>query len=94
MIAYAASHVAAAESLLAKIKSAILYPLMTLMVAVAFLVFLWGAYEFVRNAESDEARETGRRHMLYGVIGLLIMLLAYSILQIAAQTFGLPDPAR
>lgn len=90
MIAYAAegAHVVAAKGALAKIEAAILFPLMGLMVSVALLVFLWGAYEFVANASSDEAQTTGKSHMLYGIIGLLIIVSAYAILKIAAGTFG------
>lgn len=94
MIVYAAdeAHVVAAKSVLAKIESAILFPLMTLMMAVAFLVFLWGAYEYVLHADDDGARETGRTHMLYGIIGLLVMISALAILKIAAGTFGVSVP--
>jgi len=94
MIAFAAdgAHVSAAKAALAKIESAILFPLMTLMMSVAILVFLWGAYEFVLHADDDSARTTGKMHMLYGIIGLLVMLSAYAILKIAAGTFGVDVP--
>ena len=92
MIAFAAdgAHVTAAKSMLAKIESAILFPLMTLMMAVALLVFLWGVYEYVLNADDESARSTGKMHMMYGIIGLLVMISALGILKIAAGTFGIP----
>jgi len=83
------AHVTAAQNLLTKIENAILFPLMTLMMAVAVFVFLWGAYEFVAGADSSEAQTKGKSHMLYGIIGLLIMISAYGILKIAAGTFGI-----
>ena len=91
MIAYAAdgAHVVEANRLLSKLENAILFPLMTLMLAVALLVFFYGIYEYVLNAESDEARNAGKQHMLWGIIGLLVMLSAYAILKIAAGTFGI-----
>ncbi len=90
MIAYAAdaAHITAAKTMLGKIESAILFPLMTLMMAVAFFVFIWGAYEFVLNADDDSARTIGKTHMMYGIIGLLVMISAMAILKIAAGTFG------
>ncbi len=91
MIAYASEHVEAAKSVVAKIESAILFPLMSLMVAVAFLVFLYGAYEFVLNADDASGRETGRQHMLFGIVGLLVIFSAYAILKIAAGTFGITE---
>lgn len=81
---------AAAQSLLAKINDAIIFPLMTLMIAVALLVFLWGAFEYIANSGNDSAQSKGRQHMLYGIIGLLIMVSALSILSIAAGTFDIP----
>ena len=78
-----------AKELVAKINDAILFPLIALLMAIAFLMFLWGVFEFVKNADNQTARETGRRHLLFGVIGMLIMLSAYAILSIAAGTFGL-----
>jgi uncharacterized protein with GYD domain len=93
MIAYAAEpHIDAAKSVLAKIESVILFPLMSFMLSVAFLYFLWGAYQFVANAESDGGRETGKMHMLYGVIGMVVMVSALAILRIAAGTFGVSVP--
>lgn len=92
MIAEAAEHVDAARSLVSKINDIILYPLITLLVGVALLVFLWGMFEFIYNSESDQGRETGKRHMLWGIIGLLVMISAYAILKIATATFGVSIP--
>ncbi len=92
MIAYAqttGAHVTASKALLVKIESAILFPLMSLMMAVALLFFLYGMYEYVAGADSDEARTNGKTHMLYGIIGLLVMISAYAILKIVAGTFGI-----
>ncbi len=79
----------AAQCLVDKLNGAILFPLIALMSAFAFLVFLYGCFEYVRNADSDSAREMGQRHILYGIIGLLVMLSAFALLSIAAGTFGL-----
>ncbi len=94
LIAYAAdaAHIEKAKSAVEKLEAAIIFPLMSLMMAVAFLVFLWGVYEFVLNADSDEARNKGKTHMLFGVIGFLVMVSALAILKIAAGTFGVDVP--
>lgn len=87
-VAYAHGHIAAAQDLVTRINDVFLFPLIALLSAVAFIVFLYGAFEYVRNSASQEGRQTGQRHLLYGVIGLLVMFSAYTILQIAAGTFG------
>jgi hypothetical protein len=89
MYAYAQTGQEIAGRLLERINDAIIFPLITLMMAVALLVFLYGAFEYVKGASNDGDRETGRRHLLYGIIGMLVMLSAYAILSIAAGTFNL-----
>ncbi len=91
MIAYAAApaHIVAAQSVIDRINNVILFPLMTLMISVAIVIFLWGVFEYVYNSGEDGGRETGRQHMLWGIIGLLIMLSALAILKVAAGTFGI-----
>lgn len=84
----------AAQCLVEQVNQAILFPLIALLSAIAFLVFLYGCFEYVRNADQSGAREEGQNHMLYGIIGLLVMLSAYALLSIAAGTFGLADDVR
>lgn len=69
-------------------NSVILFPLITLLVAVALLVFMYGSLQYILNAENSTAREEGRRHIMWGIIGLLVMLTAFAILSVAANTFG------
>lgn len=91
MRALASSHQAAAQSFVDRLQDVILFPLITLLLALALLLFLWGAFRFVVNADDEEARTTGKRHMLFGIIGMLIMISALSIIRIAAGTFGVDE---
>ena len=89
-IAHAADNAQAiAGPFISKFNSAITFPLVSLLMAVALLVFLWGVFRYITNTESDEARETGKKHMLFGIIGLVIMVSAVAILEIAKRTFGI-----
>jgi uncharacterized membrane protein YidH (DUF202 family) len=89
MVVYAQEHIEAAQSIVSRIENAILFPILSFMLAVAFLYFMWGAYEFVANAESDSGRDTGKQHMLYGIIGMVVMVSALALLRIVAGTFGI-----
>ena len=93
MIAYAAEAADEARDFLKTFNNAILYPLITLMMAVALLVFLWGCFEFIMAAGDPGARTTGKKHILWGITGMVIMVSAYAILTIAAGTFGLDIPS-
>lgn len=72
-----------------KFNQVILFPTIALLSAVAFLIFLWGTAQYFFNANNDQAREQGVKHITWGIIGLVIMLSAFTILSIAASTFGL-----
>ena len=85
----------AAQGFLARMNDIILYPLIALLLGVALVYFLYGAFEYVRNADSPGGRETGRRHMMWGIVGLFVMTSALAIHTIAANTFpfqGMADP--
>jgi hypothetical protein len=86
-----AQSAAAAEAarFVATLNSVILYPLIALLSGIAFLVFVYGAAEYVFNATNDSARAEGKKHIMYGIIGLFVMVSAFAILRLAAGTFGL-----
>ena len=89
--ASAAPGVTEATAFVAKFNEVILYPLIMLLIAVAILVFMYGNFQYIANSENSTAREDGRKHIMWGIIGLLIMLTAFAILSVAANTFGLKD---
>lgn len=101
-VATAADGADKARGFVSAINDAILYPLISLMIGVALIVFMYGAFEFVRGADNDSEREKGKQHLLWGTVGLLVMVSAMAILSIAANTFNLdgelyeaaPDGAR
>jgi len=77
---------ASTSALIGRILENIINPLITLMMAVAIILFLWGVFEFVRNADSSEERKKGGLHIMYGVIGIFIMITAYGILNLVIGT--------
>ncbi len=51
--------------------------------AVAFIVFLWGAFQtFVVGANNDEVKEKGKNLMLYGLIGFFVMVSVWGLVNI------------
>ena len=76
------------ESLMNNINEFILQPLIWLMVVVAFLVFLWGIFQFIIHSDNDEKRKEGSKHMLWGIVGMVIMVSAYGIVAILKGTLG------
>lgn len=78
-----------AAKFVAKLNEFILFPLIALMSGIAFLVFIYGCAQYIMNAANDKAREDGKKHIMYGLIGLIVMVSAYALLSLAVNTFGL-----
>ncbi len=78
----------AVSSLLDKVNDLVVTPIISLFFAVAVVVFLWGLFEFIYKGSDPEARTTGQSHMIWGVIGLLIMVSAYGIINFVLSTIG------
>ncbi len=69
------------------IEREIINPLVTLIALAAFLVFIWGVVDFIRGgALGNEMREEGKRHMVWGIVGLAIIFAANAIISIIAAT--------
>ncbi len=79
----------AAGKLIGKINKIIINPLIVLVFAIALVVFLYGLYEMLANGESEEERTKGKQHMLWGVIGMFIMVSVFTIMQLVIDTIGI-----
>jgi len=75
---------------LEKIIVQIINPIILLLASGAFVVFLWGIFEFIRPANVAKRAE-GRSAIFWGLIGLAIIFGAYGIINVALGTFNL-DP--
>jgi hypothetical protein len=76
-----------------KVEQAIINPLITLIALAAFVVFVWGVVDFIGGAANEEKRKTGQQHMLWGLIGLVIIFGAKAIVMLLANTIGVEVPA-
>lgn len=83
-----------AASFVDTLNRVIIFPTIALLTAVAFLVFLWGCFEYFANAANDQARQQGVKHITYGIIGLVVMVSAWAILNLFVNSVGLDDEIR
>src|SRR3989344_4619806 len=74
------------QSFVEKIYENIFNPFVLLVGALALIIFLWGVIEFIARSDSDEAVGTGKRHMVWGIIGLLIILSVWGIMNLICRT--------
>jgi len=71
-----------ANSLLAKITVQIINPLIGLSITIALIVFIWGVIEFIAGSDNPEKRDQGKSHMVWGIIGLFIMVSVFGLMGI------------
>jgi hypothetical protein len=60
------------------------------LMAVAFIVFLYGVYKyFILGADDEKSRTEGRQFVLWGIIGFVVILSVWGLVAIVRNTFGL-----
>lgn len=80
-----------ANELIQKITTEILNPVIGLMIAIAVVVFIWGIIEFIFNADNQQKRESGKKHIIWGLAGLLIIFCVAGIMEIIKNFVGSID---
>lgn len=70
----------------------ILNPLILLIFSFGFLVFLWGLLEFLNNGANPSKSNEGKEHMIWGVVGMFVMVSVAGIINLIVSTFGLTLP--
>lgn len=63
--------------------------LVPVLFAVAFIVFLWGAFKtFIVGANDSEVKENGKNLMLWGLIGFFVMVSIWGLVNILTGTIS------
>jgi len=78
---------------IANIVIIIVKPLIALMIGAGLVYFLYGVFVFLKSFDDETERAQGKKHMVWGIVGLFIMVGVYGIIQIVANTFGVSTAA-
>lgn len=61
-----------------------------ILIAIAFLTFLWGVYNyFILGAADPDKRSEGRGFVLWGIIGFVVIFSVWGLVAIVGNTLGL-----
>jgi uncharacterized membrane protein YidH (DUF202 family) len=85
------AHAGKVQDFVYKVDKFIINPLILLLFGLAILIFLYGVLEFLLNQASEEKKTTGKSHMLWGIVGITIMLGVWTILGLVQRTVGIPE---
>ncbi|MFH0755477.1 MAG: hypothetical protein V1910_02310 [bacterium] len=77
------------NTLLNNIITNIVNPIIYLLMALSVIYFIWGIMVFIKNADNADKRKEGYLHMLWGIIGIFIMISARGIIHIIISSMGL-----
>lgn len=68
------------DAFIGRVVENIIGPAVALLGILAFLYFVFGVVMYIKNAENEEARKTGQQHMLWALVGLIIIFGANAII--------------
>ncbi len=64
----------------------IVNPIIYLLFGLAVLYFVYGVLDFIKNAAAPEKKPEGAKHIMWGIIGLFIMVSAIGLKHIIEST--------
>lgn len=79
----------ATQALVQKFTTYVIDPIMLVLFACGFFLFMYGMVEFMFKLSKGADSKEGKEHMLYGVIGMLVMVSVGGIIGFLAGTFNL-----
>lgn len=82
------SGIVAGDQMFMNILNYVLSPIYKFMVAIALLYFFWGIFAFVRDLNDPDKKNNGKEHLLWGTIGLFIILSVGGIVPIFNNIVG------
>ena len=85
-IAYAGESL---DQFIGKVNKLIINPLILLLFGLALIYFLYGVFEFLSNLDNEEKKTTGKSHMIWGIVGITIMMGVFTIMNIILNTLNI-----
>lgn len=78
------------QPIVQKLFLLVIDPVIKLIFAAAVFYFVWGVFKYIRNSDDPSERIAGGKHIMYGVIGIFIMVSVWGIIAVLKQTVGTP----
>ena len=76
------------KGLVDKITQQVLQPIIYLLFALAFIIFIWGIIQYVIAQGGDKEKLTkAKQTIVWGIVGLFIMVSAWGIVQVLCNFF-------
>lgn len=78
-------------TLMDSINKVIINPLIYFIFALAISYFLYGLVKYLLSPDNEEIRTSSKSHMLWGVVGMFVMVAVFGIMNLLLTTVGEED---
>ena len=85
-VAYASESV---DQFISNVNKMIINPIIIFLFALAVVFFVYGIVEFISNQENEEKKTKGKSHMIWGIVGITIMMSVFMLMNILMSTFNI-----
>lgn len=65
--------------------------LVPVLIALAVVIFIWGVITYVVGGD-EEAKKKGRERMIWGIIGIAVIVALWGLVRILTRTFNVDNP--
>ncbi len=63
--------------------------LIPLFMVVVVAIFMWGIIKYVTSSGDEEKRKSAQGYIIYGLLGIFVMVAFYGIITLVAGSFGI-----
>ena len=88
----------AGTELLNRFVTYLIDPAILVVFTAGFLVFVYGLFQMLVGLSQGKGYSEGVQHIIWGLVGMLIMVSVYGIIALITNTFGIdpvnPDMSR
>jgi hypothetical protein len=82
---------ASVVTLMKSIDRVIINPLIFFLFALAMVYFLYGVAQYLIAQDNEEVRETSKSHMVWGLLGLFVMVAVFGIENLILSSLGVTN---
>ena len=75
------------QSLLCKLNE-LLGAVLPFLIALGVVYFVWGVVQYVIGGD-EEAKKKGRTKVIYGILGLVVIVGLWGLVRLVTNTFGI-----
>ena len=77
------------SDIVGRFEAVIIKPAMLLIFTAGFFMFVWGLVVFLFNLGDKSEHTKGKEHIVWGLVGMFVMVSVYGILALLNNTFDL-----